>query len=106
MAEIEITLVYAHSPTKQFLRQFFVEEGSTVAQAIALSGVLAAYPEIDWAINQVGIFSKVVPLTQIVKANDRIEIYRPLIFDPMSARRARAKNQLNGAESSPDVPRH
>ena len=45
---------------------------------------------------QPGIWGKKVPWTQVVKADDRIELYRPLKVDPKVARRQRFKRQGKG----------
>ena len=49
-----------------------------------------AIPEIDLAVNKVGIFSKACKLDTVLRDKDRIEIYRPLIADPKEVRRQRA----------------
>jgi len=41
----------------------------------------------------VGIFGKIVPDNTILRAQDRIEIYRPLLIDPKEARRLRVQSQ-------------
>ena len=97
---ITVTLVYALSPTEQFLRTLEVPVGSTVQAVIAASEVCAAYPQIDLGTQRVGIFSQLTTLDVVVKEGDRVEIYRPLIFDPMSARRLRAINQQNSSQSA------
>jgi putative ubiquitin-RnfH superfamily antitoxin RatB of RatAB toxin-antitoxin module len=45
---------------------------------------------------QPGIWGKKVPWTQLVKADDRVELYRPLKVDPKVARRQRFKRQGKG----------
>ena len=45
---------------------------------------------------QPGIWGKKVPWAQLVKANDRVELYRPLKVDPKVARRQRFKRQGKG----------
>lgn len=87
---ISIELAYA-AHSKNSLLSLTVEQGTTVAQAISLSGILQAYPEIDLAVNKVGIFSHITPLDTVLQAGDRIEIYRPLSIDPKEARRRRAE---------------
>ncbi len=48
-----------------------------------------------------GIWGKPCALTQQLKADDRVEIYRPLLVDPKDARRARqAKQRKQLANSS------
>jgi putative ubiquitin-RnfH superfamily antitoxin RatB of RatAB toxin-antitoxin module len=65
--------------------------GSTVFDAICASGVLARYPEIDLAVNQVGVFGKFVSLARVLADFERVEIYRPLKIDPKVARRERVQ---------------
>ena len=80
-------------PHQQVLLQLKVSLGTTVEEAIRMSGVLARFPEINLIDNnKVGIFSKPVPLDTILRDKDRIEIYRPLIADPKEVRRQRAKS--------------
>jgi putative ubiquitin-RnfH superfamily antitoxin RatB of RatAB toxin-antitoxin module len=89
MAEqIAIQVCYA-SEAVQFLRDLRVDAGTTLEQAIALSGVRAAAPEIDLATMAVGIHAKKKTLDTVLREHDRVEIYRPLIADPKHARRRR-----------------
>lgn len=46
--------------------------------------------------HQPGIWGHKVPWTQLVDADDRIELYRPLKVDPKVARRQRFKRQGKG----------
>ena len=87
---IPIEVAYA-SPQQSWLIPFNVEEGTTIQQAIVASGILDQCPAIDLETNEVGIFSKIVALDTLLRAGDRIEIYRPLILDPKQARRLRAE---------------
>lgn len=89
---IQLEVVYA-LPDKQTVKSLAVPEGLTVLAVIELSGVLSEYPEIDLAQQSVGIFGQTVSLETTVEPNDRIEIYRPLVLDPMEARRLRALKQ-------------
>ncbi|HCM05237.1 MAG TPA: RnfH family protein [Oceanospirillales bacterium] len=89
--QIEIEVVYglAH---KQKLISMQVEQGTTVRQGAELSGLDKEFPELNIAESKLGIFGKTVrsPDTEVLKAGDRIEIYRPLIIDPKAARANRA----------------
>lgn len=73
-----------------WLRALEVPVGTTIGEAIELSGVLQAYPEINLASQPVGIYTKKKTLDTVLSARDRIEIYRPLVADPKDSRRARA----------------
>ena len=66
-----------------------VEINCNVAVAIRRSGILQQFPEIDLANSVVGIWSKKVNLDHALQEGDRIEIYRPLLIDPKTARRLR-----------------
>jgi len=87
---INIEVVYA-LPGEQPLLKQPVAPGTTVAEAIQVSGILQKYPEIDLTINKLGIFGKLAKADAVVRDKDRIEIYRPLIADPKEVRRKRAE---------------
>jgi len=86
---ISVKVAYA-SAKHQALVTLELPENSTVEQAIKESGILQRYSEINLTIFSVGIYGKIVENNQILKHQDRIEIYRPLTIDPMHARRLRA----------------
>lgn len=86
---VEVEIVYGVTGA-QVIRQK-VPDNATLRQAIEQSGILEMYPEIDLDNNEVGIFSRKQELCDVVRAGDRIEIYRPLKVDPKEARRRRAK---------------
>ena len=69
-----------------------LESGATVRAAIERSGLLQRCPEIDLAVNRVGVFGRVRALDQAVESGDRVEIYRPLPADPKEVRRRRARS--------------
>ncbi len=62
----------------------------TVSQAIEQSGIIDRFPEIDLAVNKVGVYGKAAKLDTPLMDGDRVEIYRPLIADPKEARKKRA----------------
>ena len=90
MAEsIHVEVVYALAYAQE-LAQLTLPEGSTVAQAISMSGLLEKYPEIDLKKNKLGVFSKLAKSETVLRDRDRVEIYRPLIADPKEVRKQRA----------------
>ena len=89
---ISVELVYIETDSQNVI-ELYVDNGSSIEQAIHLSGLLTRFPEIDLAINKVGIFNKVKDLDTTLADGDRIEIYRPLLADPKEARRQRAKKK-------------
>lgn len=86
---IAVQVCYA-LPDAAFLRALSLPVGSTLRQAVEQSGVLQQHPEIDLAINMVGIYGKKKTLDTVLRAQDRVEVYRPLQADPKEARRRRA----------------
>lgn len=89
-AKIVVEVAYA-LPEKQYLQRVTLEEGATIEQAIAASGLLTLRTDIDLARNKVGIFSRPAKLQDRVQDGDRVEIYRPLTADPKELRRIRAE---------------
>ena len=88
---------------RQFLKSLDVKLGASVSEAIALSGVLEEFPEINLDLNPVGIYSKKVTLDSVVKDGDRIEIYRALRVSPKEARRLRAKKKQSTQQHATTV---
>lgn len=78
-------------PERQALLTISVNGPTSVEQVIQQSGILQQFPQIDLAVQKVGIWSRPVKLSEGVKDGDRIEIYRPLIADPKDLRRRRAE---------------
>ena len=89
MSPLKIVIEVAYAlPERQVLRRLMLPDGSTVEDAIRVSGLRAEFPEIDPT--RVGIHGKPVPVTAILRYQERVEIYRPLRADPKEIRRMRA----------------
>ncbi len=82
-------------PQHQFLKKLEVIVGTTLAQAIALSGVESFLLAKGCTTQFVGIFSKRADPQTILQAGDRVEIYRPLVIDPKEKRRLRSARKLS-----------
>jgi putative ubiquitin-RnfH superfamily antitoxin RatB of RatAB toxin-antitoxin module len=92
MADRMISVEVVHLDDEhQWRRRVEVVDGSTVLDAIDKSGMAREIPAGRLDPCQLGIFSKRVSADHVVQAGDRIEIYRPLLLDPMEARRRRAR---------------
>ncbi|MFZ6730364.1 RnfH family protein [Undibacterium sp. Ji42W] len=78
---------------KTSLLEIQVPLDATVLQVIQQSSIVQIHAEIDVNIFKLGVFGKLKSLDSQLHAGDRIEIYRPLVADPMEARRRRAKKQ-------------
>lgn len=99
MVNLTVEVIYAR-PDVQEPIEVLVPKGATVRAAIERSRIGETYPEIDFAVNKVGIFGELCSLDDTVQADDRVEIYRPLLIDPKEARRANAK--LEAEARAPD----
>jgi putative ubiquitin-RnfH superfamily antitoxin RatB of RatAB toxin-antitoxin module len=88
--KIAVEIVYA-LPDRQVLRRILLPDGSTVEDAIRVSGLRSVFPEMDTT--RVGIHGEPVPVTTILRDRDRVEIYRLLQVDPKEVRRVRAQKK-------------
>lgn len=86
---LQVQVCYA-TPEQQILLALSIPEGTSLQDAILQSGILRQVPEIDLDINRVGIFGRLRPLDTVLRAQDRVEIYRQLVADPKESRRKRA----------------
>ena len=86
---LRVQVCYA-TPDRQILLDLRVPEGTSLRDAIMQSGILGQIPEIDLEVSRVGIYGKQKTLDTVLRAHDRVEIYRPLIADPKDSRRKRA----------------
>ena len=89
---LNVTVVYA-LPQELFQEALELCPGSRVRDALAQSGVMEAFPEIDVESVPLGIFSRRVELDTPLTEGDRVEIYRPLKLSPTDARRLRAERR-------------
>lgn len=89
---ISVEVVYA-LPDRQTLLSLEVQQGTTLIEAIRQSGILEQHPEINLDEVKFGIFSKISPPETVLRAKDRVEIYRALIADPKESRRKRAEKK-------------
>jgi putative ubiquitin-RnfH superfamily antitoxin RatB of RatAB toxin-antitoxin module len=74
---MKVEIIYARQESV-FCEQLELPERTTIEDAIARSRVLAQYPEIDWGVNKIGIYGKLVSSATPLQDKDRVEIYRPL----------------------------
>jgi uncharacterized protein len=86
---VNIELVYLPANQQAVHLHLTVPVGTTVGGVLQQSDVLQSHLEIKDL--PVGIFGTQVTLDTVVKAGDRVEIYRPLMIDPKEKRRQRAR---------------
>ncbi len=88
---MQVEVVYA-TAEQQWLLVVEVAPGTTLREAVRLSGIAEQVPGLDVEACPLGIFGKVVneAAKQAVEEGDRIELYRPLLVDPKEVRKQRA----------------
>jgi putative ubiquitin-RnfH superfamily antitoxin RatB of RatAB toxin-antitoxin module len=82
---LTVSVCYAR-PDGLWLRNVRMPPGAVVAQAVWLSGFLLEFPNIDLSLGGIGIFGHVRGPYEPLEEGDRLEIYRPLHFDPQESR--------------------
>src|SRR3546814_6318083 len=93
---IHVRVVYA-SPDFSWQTSLALPAGATVMQAVAASDVARRVPGYSAAIMSFGIFGQNCGEDRVLVDGDRVEIYRPLTFDPMESRRRRAAHRKGAA---------
>lgn len=86
---MRVWVVYA-LPDRQALHELELPESATVAEAVARSGLLQQFPEIGTRPLACAIYGRAVPESHNLRADDRVEILRPLQVDPKESRRRAA----------------
>ena len=90
MNETMVVEVAYALPHKQAIIEVEVPAGTTAVEAARQSGIAEKFEDIDLDNAKLGVFGNLVAPTQVLRAGDRVEIYRPLIADPKEVRKARA----------------
>ena len=101
---ITVHLAYAESAEIQHYLSLQVLEGTTIYQALAQAGWLTQFTDLALWCEQVaavtipsaklwhvGIYAQKQPLSYLLQALDRIEVYRSLSADPRSQRKNKSK---------------
>ena len=89
---MKIEVLYA-LPTHQHQLPIELPDGATIGQALEY---LAQMPECSgWEMDEsaIGVFGQLRPMESVLQSGDRLELYRPLLVDPKTARRLRAESQ-------------
>lgn len=89
---MKISIAYA-LPGRQIVQSFEMPEGATIRFAVESSGILEQLPKLDLDTQKIGVFGKIRPVDSVLKAGDRIEIYRPATADPKKVKRRKADAQ-------------
>lgn len=83
---MNVGICYAKA-TRQLWINIEVPDGTTLEDAIKISGVLDKFPEINLDEQDVGIFGRLAKRDTTLCEGDRVEIYRPITADPDTVER-------------------
>lgn len=83
---MNVGICYAKA-TRQLWINIEVPDGTTLEDAIKISGVLDKFPEINLDEQDVGIFGRLAKRDTKLCEGDRVEIYRPITADPDTVER-------------------
>lgn len=89
---MRVHLAFA-APTRLWRRTLDIPEDTTVAQAVALSGFAQEFPEFTDQSLTMGIYGERCDPQRVLQDGDRVELCRPLVFDPLESRRRRAAHR-------------
>lgn len=90
---IQVTVCYSPAARAVWEVALTLPAGSTVRQAVQASGLFEQFPDLDPARAGVGVWGRKATPPQVLRAHDRVEVYRPLRVDPKVARRERFRSQ-------------
>jgi putative ubiquitin-RnfH superfamily antitoxin RatB of RatAB toxin-antitoxin module len=87
MAEpIDVQVAFAR-PEVQVVKALSVPAGTRARAALRMSELAVEFPEIDVDHCPLGIYGREISGERVLRAGDRLEVYRPLYKDPRTARR-------------------
>lgn len=86
---VRVSVAYSPRARNVDETELSLPAGSTLADAVRASGLLARHPGLDLAQAKVGIWGRVQPVETVLRDRDRVEVYRALQVDPKEARRLR-----------------
>lgn len=92
-ALLQVTVVFALAPRQVRECVLDLPEGTTVREALQRSAVLQGCDAALLDHCETGVWGRKCSLKQVLRANDRVEVYRPLRVDPKEARRQRFARQ-------------
>ena len=113
-SRMEVVVIYAPAARQVCEWTLDLPAGATVGDALQASGLMTRFPELDWAQPRcvrgivgefadesmrvttgvtIGVWGRKAQIDQVLRAQDRVEVYRALRVDPKVARRERFNQQ-------------
>ncbi|MDN5843650.1 MAG: RnfH family protein [Alcaligenaceae bacterium] len=89
---MRIELLFA-APDQVWRQTLELPEGVTAGDALAASDFSRLFPEYADPAPPIGIYGERCAPGRVLMPDDRVEIYRSLVFDPLESRRRRAQHK-------------
>ncbi len=86
VVDLSVQVVYA-LPEEQFICDLRVPSGTTVQEALTLSGFQQRFAALGEEPLECAVFGVLAAPEQVLQPGDRVEILRPLLADPKVRRR-------------------
>ena len=103
---MQVTLAFA-SPQGVWRQLLTLPLGATAAEALAASEFAGRFPEYTDHPLAMGVYGERCDPARVLREGDRLELYRPLVFDPLESRRRRAAHRkVRPREHGRGVNRH
>ncbi len=97
-------------PERQLVVELAVAPGTTALAAVQMAGIAEAFPEVTIDPARIGVHGHLLgarglpsAALYVVREADRVEVYRPLLADPKTARRRRAGRAQPASVSMSDA---
>jgi putative ubiquitin-RnfH superfamily antitoxin RatB of RatAB toxin-antitoxin module len=100
-ALLPVRVCYSLAPRQIEQVDLLLPAGSSVQAAVSASGLAVRFASIRLDALDVGIWGRRVSADTLVRAGDRIELYRALTVDPKEARRQRYRAQGERGRRAP-----
>lgn len=89
---IQVEVIFAVDAQNIWQKQIQLPKGATLDQALVQSGFYAAHDK-QGQTAPCGVFGVQRDKEHRLQNGDQVEVYRPLVFDPMESRRRRAAHR-------------
>lgn len=104
-AQICVMVIYAQADAV-FCTRVSLPNGARIADALDAAQVFNHYPELERGKLYTGIYGQRWGVEHRLLHGDRVEIYRPLVFDPNQSRLRRAAHRKALKGQRPANSRH
>ncbi|WP_323011231.1 RnfH family protein [Castellaniella sp.] len=95
---MQVSIVFA-AATRLWRQTLDVPAGSTAAQAVADSDFALEFPEYTDQPLTMAIYGERCDPQRVLHEHDRVELCRPLVFDPLESRRRRVAHRAGKHKS-------